>query len=193
MYWPIEVLAITIKKKNQKESPWKKTAPRVKPLSKQVVCLLKFRLQASPPVCIRKCGAQQLAVGNYSVFRRDLHIYNLFEFKLLWHHLLSHFSQCTRQLIQASWTLETSQSFSAAQVNWILLGTFPPQQRLKVYFLLKNWERQRKTWRMVMGPGQEFLFLMEKMGSMTETGRGSLRSLGLTTTLLNFLFGIHAS
>lgn len=46
---------------------------------------------------------------------------------------------------------------------------------------------------MVMGPGKEFLFLMEKMESTAETGRGSLHPLGLTATLLNRLFGIHAS
>lgn len=44
-----------------------------------------------------------------------------------------------------------------------------------------------------MGLGQELLFLMEKVGSMTEGGRGSLHPPGLATTYLKLLFGSNAS
>jgi len=44
-----------------------------------------------------------------------------------------------------------------------------------------------------MEAGQELLFLMEKVWSMTETGRGSVHPLGLATTYLKFLFVINAS
>lgn len=45
----------------------------------------------------------------------------------------------------------------------------------------------------MMGPGQELLFLMEKVESTTEAGRGSFHPLGLATACLKLLFGSNAS